>query len=174
MTTTEDRLAALQAGRQGASKRRRSPAAASKILAVGASTTAVLGIVTALGLADRPASATQEPAPDDQTAPDRPIVVVAVDQQGNALSTVTFDPIGGQTIVLTVGDVGTTGDVPPTVVEASSAQPVSTAAPVVAPTVVDLAVPVPAPAPRTLAVPAPPQAAAPAPTPQPEATSSGS
>ena len=185
-----DRLARLQ-NREAPSPsgtragRRRSPAANAKIVTVGASATAMLGMIAGYGIADAFASVDPQPAaqpadtaavlpvttsaaevppasstmtPTAATAPSQPQVIVVV-----------VDGATGRTLSTTNGsgdlaaDLASVGVVP----VRDSTVAVAAPTPVAQPVAVELAVPAPPPPPRPAPQSAPPQAA-------PEAVSSGS
>ena len=159
--------------------RRRSPAAAAKIFTIGASTTAVLGIMAGYGIAEESAASDPVLLPPDQpftsvlgagqgtpppassaTTTPQSIVVVVVDQNGRLISTsnpsVLTDPSLLASLPPRTSSSASTTVVPESLPPSDSgtAAPRASAAPV----------PVPAPATVDLAVPAPPPP--PAPTPQ--------
>ncbi len=184
--------------------RRRSPASTAKIVTVGASTTAVLGMMAGYGIADhaaagKPVLLTADEAasiaipgatvpvvavpaataPPDLTAPPQVIVVV--------IDAATGQPISGDFDLSklaaappdaagTPTSSGQATGTPTAANPAPVAAPTTAPAPVAAPAAVDLAVPAPPPPPAPAPAAAPQPAAAPAPAaaPQPQATSSGS
>lgn len=182
--------------------RRRSPARDAKIVTVGASTTALLGIIAGFGIADGrsaepattaapepvpgspglvpPASASSTPpAAAAPTAPPQLIVVLVDAATGRTLGTTTDGATSAEALELSAAPAVATDASAPSTVDTPATDSVpstSVAPPAGAPAA---AVPVAAePATVDLAVPAPPPAAAPASAPaaapQPQATSSGS
>ncbi len=211
MTTTDDRaerLARLQARRltgatsdaaaapapAAAATRRRSPARSAKVLTVGASTTAVLGMMAGYGIAESKAAQapTLEPgtvddlafaaatpipttlAPVAETtptvAPPQVIVVVIDGATGQPIDRLAQAALDGEFTADSPGAT-TSGAADPgalTPATAPAAPPPATPAPATAAA--------PAPQPVTVAVPTPAPAPAPAPVPAPapQAKSSGS
>lgn len=168
----------------GRSPRRTSPAATAKIVTVGASTTAVLGLVAGYGFADRVATADQVVSPGTAIAASADESAGAPDPRAAALAppAAAGQPVTAPPPIIVVVIDGTTGR-PITTVDESldktvRTQPTSTQAAPAATTVPAPQPPAPAVA-IDLAVPAPPAPqpapAAPAPAPAPvQATTGGS
>ena len=166
--------------------RRRSPASNAKIVTVGVSTTAMLGMIAGYGIADGmtteaptaaaaapvapvasapvipPASPTTSPAAPVATAPPQVIVVLVDGRTGRPVSTTTGSGIGVLDEVL--GTV-VTSPASASPDSAPTGTPTTPPVPVAVPTAVDLAVP---------AAPRPAPQAAPAPQPAPQASTGGS
>jgi hypothetical protein len=162
--------------------RRRSPATTAKIVTVGASTTAMLGMIAGYGITERmaaskptlvaddrppatPATATRSaPAPTITTAAPQVIVVIIDSATGKPISPAdpsALDPLESPQTPATGASTPAAPD---------STAPATALGPVPAPQVVDLAVPVP---PPPAPAPAAPTAPA-APGPAPQASSGGS
>jgi len=196
-TTSAAMRRSRSAGRRG---RRRSPAATAKIVTVGASTTAVLGLVAGYGYAEhRPAdpqlvddqsitSPTAEPT--GAAAPVTPVAPAAPSTPPSKVTVVLVDPDTGQELVTVTGssseeafaralDVleqvrpvsSTTSPVSPDGPVPAADAPGAPVAPDTPAVVAADPQPVPRPASVDLAVPAPPvRVAAPAPAPAPAPT----
>ncbi len=156
-------------------RRRRTPAEAAKIATVGLSTTALLGMMAAFGIADQRAAESIETAAAEATAvPTQvtaalPVATVPATlpptSPAPAIAEPTVAPSGSASTV----PVGAAPELAGTVAPAPVPAPVPVPVPVPVPAAVDLAVPAPPPPP-----PAPAPQAAPAPAPAPQAESSGS
>ncbi len=198
-SATNIRVTPVEPVADGASRsaRRRGPATTAKIVTVGASTTALLGMMAGYGIAGRAAASdtaeTQIAAAVDPPSPTIPpggtpaaaeparVVVVVIDATSGApisdVDAAILDEAGlGGTIDQLLDGANrlrpTSSTAPPPKVElpaSAEASPVSTVPAVVAPTRVDLAVPEP---PRPAPAPAAAPAAAPAPAPQAETSGS--
>ena len=182
-----------------AGRRRQPPATTAKIVTVGASATAVLGMIAGYGIADQAAADKPVLLPLDETASPAPAPA--------SMSPETVPPAAGvptpteppQVIVVVIDgatglpiagsfDLSTLAATPPGAADAtpvdnaaeSAATPATAPAPAAATTPASVPVPTPVAAPVAvdLAVPAPPPPAAAAPppaaAPQPQATSGGS
>lgn len=160
--------------------RRRSPATTAKIVTVGASTTAMFGMIAGYGIAEGMAASKptlvaddRPPAPPAAAAPSVPTITTAAPQ----VIVVIVDSATGKPVSpadpsaidpLDAPQTRATGASTPAASE--STPPATALAPVPAPQVVDLAVPVPPPP----APAAPPAPATPSPAPAPQASSGGS
>jgi len=120
------------------------------VVTVGASTTAMLGMMAGYGYADRTAAnrpvlvAADQPTPAPSTTVAPRVIVVVVDgATGEPISPAAVSPAGG------------TVSGPPTTAADQPSVTTTTLAPVVAPQVVDVAVPVPPPPPPAPPAPAP-------------------
>ncbi len=174
-------------------RRRRSPATTAKIVTVGASTTAVLGMMAGYGIAEQAAASKPVLLPADQLAAPAPAPATTIPAASTApassappqvivvvIDGATGQPVSGDLDLSALGLAPASGpsttpaahdpaSPPPT--DVAPQAPAAAPAPVPAPAAVDLAVPAPpppAPAPAAASAPAP------APAPQPEATSGGS
>jgi hypothetical protein len=168
-------------GHGSSASRRRSPATTAKIVTVGASTTAMLGMIAGYGITDRmaaskptlvadgrptapPAGAARSAPPTITTTAPQVIVVIIDSATGKPIPPADPSALGR----LETSQIPGTGA--PVRAAPESTAPVPTLAPVPSPQLVDLAVPVPEP---PASAPAAPEAPA-GPAPAPQASSGGS